>query len=418
MSINSGNKGNIMYKAYYEHLKQSLRLDCKYILFTLVSVLIGALTGVVGSYFGILIKLATECRKLNPWLIYFMPIGAVLIYYFYNFTTGQKKADTNTVLKASENKAPIPKRMAFQIFISTVFSHLLGASVGREGAALQLGGSIGYNTGKLLKVRDEYLDIMVMSGMAGAFSSLLGVPLTAAILAIEISSVGMIHYKALVPVVFSSLTAKYVATQIGAPVFTFGQVDVPAITIPNLLKISLLGIILGMIAFLFIFAISYSNKLYSKIFKNPVIRGLIGGAIVLALTLIIGNQNYNGSSADLISIAVNGKTDGFSFLLKIIFTALSLAAGFKGGAIVPSFVIGSTAGCMLGSFIGIDPGFAATLGIGAVFCGVTNCPMAALLFCFELFGMNGMPFYLLAVSIAFVFSYEKSFYSAQECNIY
>ncbi|MCR4781430.1 MAG: chloride channel protein [Lachnospiraceae bacterium] len=406
-----------MYRDYYDHFKQSLRLDYKYIIFTLASIAIGGITGVCGAYFAILIKYAAETRAHHPWLIFFMPIGAVVIYYFYNFTTGKKKADTNTVIKASENKGPVPKRMAFQIFFSTIFSHLLGGSVGREGAALQLGGSIGYNTGKLLRVRDENLGIMVMSGMAGAFSALLGVPLTAAILAIEISSVGMIHYKALVPVVFSSITAKYIATLIGAPTVNFGRVSVPDTTITNLLKISLLGIILGMIAFLFIFAISYTNKLYSKIFKKPYIRAFVGGCIVLVLTLLVGSQDYNGSSSDLIGLAISGDTRSYSFILKIVFTALSLAAGFKGGAIVPSFVIGSTAGCVLGNLLGIDPGFAASLGIGAVFCGVTNCPMAALLFCFELFGMDGIPFYLLAISISFVFSYEKSFYSAQEYNI-
>ncbi len=403
-----------MYEVYMQHLKESLRLDAKYVLYTAVSVLIGCITGVIGSYFGILIKGATDLREANPWLIFLMPIGCVLIVWFYDITTGKKKADTNTVLMASEKHMPVPKRMAFQIFVATVFSHLLGGSVGREGAALQLGGSIGYNTGRVLRVKEENLSIMVMSGMAGAFSALLGVPLTAAILAIEISSVGMIHYKALVPVVFASISSKYVAILIGAPTLDQPKIFVPDVTIVNLLKVSLAGIILGLVAFLFIFAISYTNKIFKKLFENKYLKAFVGAVIVLGLTLIVGEQSYNGASTFLIDKAIMGEARWFDFALKILFTAVSLAAGFKGGAIVPSFVIGATSGCVLSNMLSIDPSFGAALGIGAVFCGVTNCPMAALLFCFEMFGLEGMPFYLLAVSISFVFSYEKSFYSAQE----
>ena len=172
--------------------------------------------------------------------------------------------------------------------------------------------------------------------------------------------------------------------------------------------LSLAGIILGLIAFLFIFAISYTNKIFKKLFENKYLKAFVGAVIVLGLTLIVGEQSYNGASTFLIDKAIMGEARWFDFALKILFTAVSLAAGFKGGAIVPSFVIGATSGCVLSNMLSIDPSFGAALGIGAVFCGVTNCPMAALLFCFEMFGLEGMPFYLLAVSISFVFSYEKS----------
>lgn len=418
-----------------EELKNEFKIDLRYLGFTVIAIIIGAISGLAGALFGLAIKGVTTVRLDHPWIIFLLPFGGILITLFYKYTSNQRAQNTNDVILAARNEEGVEKRMAFQIFIGTTFSHLLGASVGREGAALQLGGSIGYNAAKAMKIKDKHLDIMVMAGMAGAFSALLGLPLTAAIFAIEIASVGQLQYAALIPVVSSSLTASFIANLLHAPKMNVGSLNTVSVNGNSILLTVIGGILISLAAILFMYSLRFFKELFEKIWKNPLIRGFAGGIIIIISTLIIGLfsvissgkaltfsniinvQTYNGASGDLIALAVAGTAPALAFILKIYMTSISLGAGFKGGAIVPSFVIGSTSGCLLGHLLGVDPGLMAACGLGAFFAGVTNCPISALLLCFELFGMKGMPYFLITIAFAFIFSNKISIYPAQEYKI-
>lgn len=418
-----------------EELKNEFKIDIRYLGFTVIAIFIGALTGLAGALFGLAIKGVTSVRLDRPWIIFLLPVGGILITLFYKYTSKERAQNTNDVILAARNEEGLEKRLAFQIFAGTIFSHLIGASVGREGAALQLGGSIGYNAAKSLKMKDQHLGIMVMAGMAGAFSALLGLPLTAAIFAIEIASVGAIQYAALIPVAASSLTASFMADLLHAPKMNVGVLKIGSVNGKDLVLTVIGGILISLAAILFMYSLRFTAKLFEKIWKNPLIRGFAGGILVLFSTLIIGLvtvlasgkaltfsniigiQTYNGSSGDLIALAVAGTAPALAFILKIYMTSISLGAGFKGGAIVPSFVIGSTSGCLLGHLLGVNPGLMAACGLGAFFAGVTNCPISALLLCFELFGMKGMPYFLITIAFSFIFSNKISIYPAQEYKI-
>ncbi|MBP7060101.1 MAG: chloride channel protein [Lachnospiraceae bacterium] len=384
------------------------------VLMIFIAIIVGLVLGVTGAYFSIAITKVSQIRIANPWILFSLPVGAVIICFFYRITKGDDTGGTNRILLSAESGKKVPLRMAPLIFFSTIFSHLVGASVGREGAALQLGGSIGYFLGKVFHVKKDDLGSMVMTGMSAAFSALLGTPLTATVFAMELSSVGVMHYSSFLPCVISATTAAITSKTIGAPALSFGKINIPRYSYGLITKVLIIGVICGFIALLFCYSLEWSKEFFEKHIPNIYIRAFAGGSLLLGMTFVFGPQVYNGAGLNLIIDSINGNSPDLSFLLKILFTVVSITAGYRGGEIVPSFVVGATSGCLLGHLLGIDPGFAAALGIGAVFCGVTNCPISASIFCFELFGFKGAHYFLFVTALSFVYSRSKSLYSSQK----
>jgi H+/Cl- antiporter ClcA len=277
-----------------------------------------------------------------------------------------------------------------------------------------MGGSIGYNLGKLFRLKDGNIKIITMCGMSAAFSALFGTPMTAAFMAMEIENVGIMYYSALVPCVVSALVASGVAEFLGAQGEIFAVNIVPEFTVYNAIFTAILAILCAVVSVIFCDVLKISGRLYKKFFANPYLRVFVGGCIVAALTFISGTRYYNGAGMNVIEMALKGEAPYFAFLLKIIFTALTLGAGYKGGEIVPALYIGATFGCLYSQLLGFDPALCAAIGMGALFCGVTNCPISSLFICFELFGFKGMPYYLLAVALSYTFSGYSSLYSSQK----
>ena len=172
---------------------------------TILSAVLGVVGGAIGSVFHLCIDYATETREANPWILFLLPVGGLLITWLYSLT--KKKVDTNRVIESIRTDKDIPWYMAPLIFISTVLTHLFGGSAGREGAALQLGGSIGYNFGKLIKLNNSDMHIIVMSGMSAVFAALFGTPVTAMFFALEVTSVGVMYYSGLLPCAISAFAA-------------------------------------------------------------------------------------------------------------------------------------------------------------------------------------------------------------------
>ena len=398
-----------------KHIQRRFIATIKYMIF---AILVGVIMGVIGSLFTLGVNWATSMRSKYTMFLLLLPVGAVIIQWFYQ-KCKRKQASaytgTNLVLSAIHSNEEIPLRMTPLIFFATIFSHLCGASVGREGAALQMGGSIGNTIGRLFHFDDRDKHTLIMCGMSASFSAVFGTPMAASIFSMEVVSVGIMHYAALVPTVIASFTAHAIAQHFfGLHSMMYVLDDIPNFTVLNATRIGILAILCGFVSILFCVMLHQTEQQYEKWMKNLYVRAFLGGCILLALTLLFGKNNYNGISTNLLQHSINGNADVYDFLLKILFTALSLAAGYRGGEIVPSFVIGGSFGGIIGPLLGLDPAICTAVGMGSVFCGVTNCPITALLICLEIFGMDGMPFFLLSVALSYMTSGYYGLYRSQK----
>lgn len=398
----------------YENLKNTFAYVKTFIKWVILAAFVGVLGGTIGSAFHIAIDYVTEIRTEHSLILYLLPIGGLVIVGLYSLAKKQGHIDTNRVLEAVRTEEKIPFVMAPLIFISTVITHLLGGSAGREGAALQLGGSIGYRMGKIFRLNREDMHLIVMAGMSAVFSALFGTPLTAAFFAIEVVSVGIVHYAALVPCITAALTAFGVAQLFGISPVRFGMILFPNLSVGIVLKAALLALLCALVGILFCFAIKKCEHYMEKFFPNKYIRTVVGAVIIILLTVLLGTYAYNGAGMDVIEEALGGKANPEAFLLKIIFTAITISAGFKGGEIVPAFFIGSTFGCAVSSLIGLDAGFAAAIGFVTLFCSVVNCPVASLLLAIEVFGGNGIPLFAVACAVSYMMSGCSGLYRSQK----
>lgn len=375
--------------------------------------LCGTLVGLVASIFALGIDYATELRGQHPWVIFLMPVGAAVIVFFYQ--KFDHSEGTDTVLLAITRNESVPGTLAPLIFCSTITSHFLGASVGREGAALQIGGCLGDEMGKRFHFSDGARRIMVMSGMSAAFSALFGTPLAATVIAMEISHVGLLQYDALVPCVIAALPAYYISGMLGVEKHPWALAGVKPFSLPMSISTFFLAVLCALVSVLFVVALGRIPALARKIPAKPIPRAVIMAAVLLAMTLLSGGQYYNGAGGHVITECLHGEpVPVFAFLLKILFTAVSVAAGFKGGEIVPALFIGATFGSVVGPLMGIPSGLAAAIGMGCLFSCVTNCPLGTLLICFEMFGFDGWPYYLLAIAIASTVSGNYGLYHHQK----
>lgn len=395
------------------NLKSSLLYLKVLLRWTILSIIIGIIGGGLGSVFHIFIDKVTEFRVENTSIIFFLPAGGVLIAFLYKLFSSKGKIDTNRVIESIRKDKNIPFVMIPLIFISTIITHLLGGSAGREGAALQLGGSVGYNVGRLFKFDNIRMRIVVMTGMASVFSALFGTPITAAIFSVEVVTVGMLRYGGLLPCVISSITAYFISRLFGLTGVHFTNVLIESFTAISFLKVAILSVLCALVSILFCSSIKKCEHIMDKLIKDSYLRGFVGGFIIIALTLLLNTYDYNGAGMDVIAGAINGETKTFAFLLKILFTAITISAGFKGGEIVPAFFIGSTFGCAVAPILGIDSGFAAAIGFVAIFCGVVNCPLASIILSIEVFGTEGLLFFALACGITYLMSGSFSLYDSQ-----
>lgn len=380
-------------------------------------IIIASITGVLGGFIGVAfnksISYVTDLHQQYPALLFLMPVLGLLIVLMYDKAKLSGDGGTNLILHSIRHLKGVPIIIAPMIFISTVLTHLVGGSAGREGAALQLGGSIGAQVGRIFRLSQKDMNVAVMCGMGALFSALFGTPLTAAFFAMEVIAVGVLYYSAFVPCVVSSLVAYAISYLFKGFTLPYNPPKVPYLSLISMLQTGGLAILCAFISILFCLIMKYTKEGLTKLFKNPYIRMLCGGVIFIALAMIFGDE-YTGLGAKTIVTAVNeGHAKYYDFILKMIFTAVTMAIGFKGGEIVPTLFIGSTFGCAIGAHLGLDPTFGAAVGIVAVFCGVVNCPIASILLSIELFGGEGTAFYVVAVCISYMLSGYYSIYSSQ-----
>ena len=377
-----------------------------------VGALVGGVGGFVGAAFHLGVSYATAVRQAHPWILYLLPVGGVVIAGLYKLCRLEGKG-TNAVIESVHFGKSVPTLLVPLIFVATVITHLLGGSAGREGAALQIGGGIGYRTGTLLRLGEKDLPLATLCGMSGVFAALFGTPLTATVFALEVISVGVLYYAGLLPCITASLTGYYIATVMGVEPTRF-TVAMPALTWPALGLVTALAVGCALVSILFCRGLHITERLAERWLKNSFLRAAVGGLIIVLATLALGTTDYNGAGMDVIQRAVEqGQADGWAWFLKLAFTAVTIGCGFKGGEVVPSFFVGATFGCAAGGLLGLPPSFAAAVGLVAVFCGAVNCPIASVILSVELFGAGGMAYFAAACAISYLLSGYCGLYSSQ-----
>jgi H+/Cl- antiporter ClcA len=251
--------------------------------------------------------------------------------------------------------------------------------------------------------------------MSALFTALFGTPVAATVFSLEVVSVGIVHYSALFPALLSSLVSLGVTRLLGVEGENWTLTGAPSVSVEALIRTGALALLCALLSMAFCVLMHRTAKLYQKYIPNQYLRVVIGGLIIIALTLLEGSRDYNGAGGELITLALSGTVHvPWAFLLKLIFTALTLGAGFRGGEIVPTFFIGSTFGCAVAPLLGLEPSFGAAIGLISLFCAVVNCPLASLLLSVELFGSSSLWFFALACALSYLFSGKYSLYSAQK----
>ena len=375
-----------------------------------VGALVGGVGGFVGAAFHLGVGYATQLRTGHPWVLYLLPLGGVVIVGLYKLCR-LEGAGTNAVIESVHFGKKVPTLLVPLIFVATVITHLCGGSAGREGAALQIGGGIGYRAGTLLHLGEKDLPLATLCGMSGVFAALFGTPLTATVFALEVISVGVLYYAGLVPCLTAALTGYLVSVLMGVPPTRF-TVTVPGLEVRTMLLVMVLALLCAVVSILFCRGLHGVEHLLKRTLKNPYLRVAVGAAVLIGLTLLT-NGDYNGAGMEVIGRAIAGQADPWAWVWKLLFTAITIGCGFKGGEVVPSFFVGAAFGCVAAGWLGLPAGFGAAMGLVSVFCGAVNCPLASIILSVELFGSGDLLYFAMACSISYLISGYCGLYSSQ-----
>lgn len=397
-------------RQFFIDLKLNLLFIGKWLI---VALILGSICGVVGAAFHISVDYVTNLRLANAWIVYFLPLGGLLIVFLYHSVKLDNEPGTNTIIQSVRQQEKVPKLLAPAIFLATVITHLVGGSSGREGAALQIGGSLATTLGQIIHADKKEMSILVMCGMSAVFSALFGTPLTATLFAMEVVSVGIFYYAALVPCLCSSLVSFQIARLFGCHSVAYDLNVFFELSPVSFIQLLLLTLGIALFSILFILMMHFSHKIFKEKFSNPYIRVFIGSIILLIFVFIFG-RSYLGAGMDIVENAIYQSVNPYDFLLKALFTAMTIGCGFKGGEIVPTFFIGATLGYTISGLIGIDPHLGAALGLIGMFCCVINSPLTSLILGIEMFGSGQLLPFAIVIAFCYVLSGYFSLYQAQK----
>ena len=398
-------------------LSEKLQHPKKYIVWCWKWSFLGALMGVIGGLLGAVfhhaLHFVTHLRLEHTWLVLLLPIGGLLSVAWYRFLKLKGNRGTNEIIEAVLNGERLKPQIAPGIFGAAMLTHLFGGSAGREGAALQLGGSVASFLSKYLKLKRQSRRILIMAGMSAVFAGLFGTPLTAALFCMEFESVGSIFSPALLPCYIAAFTASSVSGLLGVHAEGYLLENAAVLSLGNLWLYLLLAILISLLGILMVRVFHEAEHLAAHHVKSPWVRIFAGGVLIAAMTYLAGDHRFNGAGMDMALEAVAGHADWYSFLVKMLFTAVTLAAGFKGGEIVPTFCIGATFGCVVGGLLGLDAGICGALGLIGLFCCATNSPLASIVLSIEMFGGANLHLFALVCVICFVLSGNTGLYASQ-----
>lgn len=393
-----------------------LRLIAKW---TLRGIIIGLLCGTASAIFLTALAWATQIRLEQPWLLWWLPVAGLFVGWIYYRFGGAAAQGNNLVIdEVNRSRATIPLRMAPLVLLGTVITHLFGGSAGREGTAIQMGASLADSVHRLLGFSPADRRMTLMAGISGGFGSVFGVPVAGAIFGMEVQSVGRIHYEGLIPCFVAAYVGDLVTRAWGVPHAHYPQLANVAIDPWLLLQVSAAGIVFGLTSLWFVELTHGIKRLMALPAMWAPLYPLIGGILIIGLTQFAGTDDYLGLSLPLIEQSLDGSgVVAYAFLLKLLFTAITLGTGYLGGEVTPLFVIGSTLGYTLGTFLGVDPTWLAAIGLVAVFAGASNTPLACAIMGVELFGGGGALYFFLACVVAYLVSGHRGIYGTQVVGV-
>ena len=383
---------------------------CKW---TALSVLVGIIGGLLGTAFHYALHFVTHLRTGHGWLVLLLPIGGLLSVAWYKLLKLNKNRGTNEIIDAVLEGEELKPQIAPGIFGAAMLTHLFGGSAGREGAALQLGGSTASLLSRLLKLDRDDRRVMIMAGMSAVFAGLFRTPLTAALFCMEFESVGTLFSPALLPCYLAAFTASTLAGRLGVHaegllLSSFADLSPTATAL-----CAVLAVLVACLGVLMCKAFHAAEHFAAHHGRSPWVRIFAGGVLIAAMTWAVGDQRFNGAGMDMALAAIEGHGEWYYFLLKLLFTAVTLAAGFKGGEIVPTFCIGATFGLTVGTLLGLPAELAAALGLVGLFCCATNSPLASIVLSVEMFGGENIRLFALVCVICFVLSGHSGLYASQ-----
>ncbi|OKP94545.1 voltage-gated chloride channel family protein [Paenibacillus sp. P32E] len=380
---------------------------------------VGMLSGTASAIFLKSLDAVTEVRLNHAWLLYLLPLGGALVSYLYmRYGKNSGKGNNLILEQIQQGNETIPLRMAPLVLFGTLVTHLFGGSAGREGTAVQMGGSLAEAFGRLIRINSLDRQILLMCGISGGFGSIFGTPLAGTLFGLEVIAIGLISHKALLPCFTASFVGDIVTTRLWNVHHIHYQVDVfPALSMIVLLKVILASVLFGLTSIAFSELTHYLKRTFTRLVKNPMFKSALGGFIIIALVYIAGTRDYLGLGIPLIQDSFQTDVAPFAFLWKLIFTSFTLGTGFQGGEVTPLFAIGATLGNSLAGFLHLYAPFLASLGFIAVFCGATNTPIACFLMGIELFGSGGAVYMFIACLVSYLFSGHSGIYTSQQIGI-
>lgn len=390
------------------------KVDFKKIIFTVLKLsalglLVGTFGGMVGAAFSHLLSFVNKTRETYPWIILLLPLGGIVTVALYQYF-GISNNGTNTIILSVRDKTSVKAVTAPLIFICTAITHLLGGSAGKEGAALQLGGAGAFALTEPLKLNTDEKTLAVKCGMASVFAAVFSTPLTAVLFVLEFREQKKDFAKSVLPVLVSSILAAKLSSLLGVGGESFHKLNTLDFNLLLVGKIVLMSLALTLLSVLMCYIFKSAGKLAERLIANPFIRTIVGSVLIILITAIIGSMRYSGSGMELVIEAIEGESFWFDFALKLLLTALTIAAGFKGGEIVPTFAIGATFASFFGGLIGLDPKFAAALGLVGLFCAATNSLLGAVLLSVELFSVSALPYFIILCAAIIILSPKKGLF--------
>jgi H+/Cl- antiporter ClcA len=390
-----------------------------------------AMVGSLCALFLWALDVATQARFSFPWLLYGLPLAGLAVGLIYHWIGRSAEGGNNLIVdQIHEPSAGVPLRMAPLILVSTVVTHLFGGSAGREGTAVQLGGSLASAFGKALRLEPDDVRLMLMAGIAAGFGAVFGTPIAGAVFALEVLTVGRIQYEALIPCLIAAVTGDFVCGSWGVA-HTRYHIDFLSSDAPFHLdvllfaKVALAGIAFGLVGQLFAELNHGMQAIWKKALPFAPLRPVLGGLLVIGLVYLAGTRAYLGLgvwSDNPADPTISGffdaaRVDDWSWLWKLVFTVVTLSSGFKGGEVTPLFFIGAALGNTLAHLMGAPVDLFAGLGFVAVFAGASNTPLACTIMGIELFGAGNTVYIATACFLAYVFSGHSGIYLSQRVGV-
>lgn len=309
-----------------------------------VSLCCAVVMGIISFVFLKMLGLSSVFREFFPYCIWFLPLSGMLTAFVYKRYGGESSKGNNLIIQSANEGVKVPKRLAFLTFIFTLLTHFSGGSAGREGTAVQIGGTLTSNVADKLGFKNEDRKIIILSGLSAAFGSVFGTPLAGAFFGMEVCCIGQLSVSAVIPCFLSSYLANAVTLLLGATHEVHKISAIPGLDIKSVLVFISASILFGLIGKLFALGVKYLKLLYAKIFKNTVLSALIGSVIVVLLIVLLNLNEYEGLSTWQQTTAFEGNANWYDMPVKFILTALTLGAGFQGGEVTPLFDIGASFG--------------------------------------------------------------------------